>query len=119
MRPILDRQPEINHAAQAADEIAAAMNAQFAQVVQTHRSCFELFWRSFAATPDEIAVEFGADAAKMMVAAGASAQFIRGLAQALGLSLADYIDEGDLVPPRPVKLNDDGTITIGDSPPTR
>jgi hypothetical protein len=114
MRKIIDRQPRINHAAQAADEIVGAMNAQFEQVVQTHRSGFERFWRSYAATPDEIAEELGDQGARMMVAAGASAQFIRGLAQALGLDLADYIEESDLVPPRPVTLNEDGTITIGE-----
>ncbi len=89
------------------------MNAEAERRVGVHKDAFNAFWNSNEATPQEIADKMGTNAGKFFALASQNVTHISACAQIAGKSLSDYLQPVDYLPPHPVTVHQDGTVTIG------
>lgn len=97
---------EAQHAYEAALEINRIGKQLLDTMQREYSRMFALFWRNSNVSPQAVADAFGVQTADMFSRSSALATFL--LSQQ-----SDILTEADYTPPVPVKLNDDGTATIG------
>jgi hypothetical protein len=95
----------------AARALLARINSHASQLVAAHRELYALFWDS-PATPDDILVEIGTDAATVLAVASQSVDNIAALAVVAGQDLHDILPPSQYVPRRPFVIAADGSATL-------
>jgi hypothetical protein len=103
--------PAPTPAQSAARALLARINSHASQLVAAHRELYALFWDS-PATPDEILVEIGTDAATVLAVASQSVENIAALAVVAGRDLHDILPPSQYVPRRPFVIAADGSATL-------
>jgi hypothetical protein len=99
-----------------AENMLAGLNATLSQRIDDHRKSFRAFWNS-PATPDEILAAMGANAGKLLAAAGENVEHIATLAAIAGKTLHDFLAPENYVPRRAITIAEDGTGTLAEPAP--
>jgi len=90
--------------------ILAHVNSAAAQAVERQKLLYGMFWDA-EATPDELLVEMGDNAPRMLAAAGESVRHLTSLAEIAGVQLPELIDLAYVLPRREFVVTD-GVVTL-------
>lgn len=91
--------PEISSARLARLAMGEKANAAKADRIRTQRESYDAFWNS-EATPDEILLDFGTDALRMLMSAQESVRHIGTIAELSGEKLSDVLPDECWIPRR-------------------
>jgi hypothetical protein len=98
-----------------AADLLRAIEAECIRRVGQHVDWWRAFWQSTEATPDEIAEAMNGSAALFFGIASVNRGHIAAVAQMLGKTTAELgVPDECMSTPRPVTINSDGSVTIGE-----
>lgn len=113
MSTFFDVEQTRNVANEIAVNLLRDMNNEATRRAGLHRDSFNAFWHSTEATPQQICLQMGSQAALFFAIASANVQHIAAVAQIAGKTLDDFLKPEEYIPPQTVTINQDGTATIG------
>ena len=95
-----------------ATRLLQQLNEQLENRVNIHKGSFYDFWQNSEATPDSILADMGTAAGLWLEAARENVSHLHRLALLVGKTVADYLPEEMLNPPRTFVEHDNGTVTL-------
>jgi hypothetical protein len=101
--------PVLTPAQKAAQEIRANVQHVWSTMVQRQIDIFKRVWLSGDYTPQQVLDELGADAAQLFQLGAANVATILGIDPTA-------LTEGQWKPPFVVQFNEDGTVTVTETP---
>lgn len=95
-----------------ATRLLQQLNDELDSRVNTHKGSYYDFWQNSTATPDDILADMGTGAGLWLNAARENVAHLHRLALLVGKTVANYLPEEMLNPPRTFVEHDDGTVTL-------
>lgn len=95
-----------------ATRLLKQLNEQLESRVNIHKGSFYDFWQNAEANPDDILEDMGTNAALWLNAARENVAHLHRLALLVGKTVADYLPEEMLNPPRTFVEHDNGSVTL-------
>lgn len=98
----------------AAQSVIDAINQEITHRVAVHQTTYNTVWRNErpGCTPAAVIAAMGTNAKLVFAFAAENLAHIGNCAALVGKTRQDFISDADALPPVPVTINNDGTVTI-------